>query len=181
MVSSSSNAQLQQPVYEQHSYAGWKQTRLELLKPQQRQRKARRRLEVLSYGLLAVLLFCLALTYMYLEAQINVAGREVNTLQKQVAETRKLSLISELEIGNLSSLSRVESYAKMQLGMVYPDVKSVHYLDHQVSVQLAADLQALTEEASAENIVAEEQQNLFKAWMELISGYLGDIAWAVED
>jgi len=180
-MATNSNAQLRQPVYERHSNAGWQQRRLELLKPQQRQRTAHRRREALSYGLLAVLLFCAALAYMYLEARINVAGREVNSLQSQVAETHKLALISELEIGNLSSLSRVESYARMQLGMVYPDVKSVHYLNHRVSMQLAADLQALGEEAPAETVVAEERRPLFAAWAELLSGYLGGTALAVED
>lgn len=163
----------------------WHRQRLELLKPQQRQRRAARRREVLSYCLLAILLFCAALLYMYFEARINVFGRELNDLQIQIAETQKSALRMELEIGNLSSLSRVENYATLHLGMVYPDAKSVQYLSQQASAQFNADMAALVAEAEAPEspVPAEEEKQypLFAAWTELIGHYFSGAALAVED
>lgn len=180
----SRNAQLAGPAYERSESEAWQQARLELLKPQQKQRRAKRRREALAYGFLGLLLFSLAFAYMFLESRINVAGREVNDLQVQIDETNKLALRTELEIGNLSSLSRIESYATLHLGMVYPNVKSVQYLSQQVSAQLNADLLALTvtaQEEEEKSAPEEERYPLFVAWSELIGHYFTGTALAVEE
>jgi cell division protein FtsL len=118
-----------------------------LLRPEQEQRLAKRRWEAVPYALLVLMVFIAAFAYMCLDAKIGVAGREINDLEAQIKENQTMAMRTELEIGNLSSLSRVESYAKLHLNMVYPDIGAVQYLDQQASGWLATELAALVAEA----------------------------------
>jgi cell division protein FtsL len=142
------SAHLAQTSLERPSDAAWRRQRLELLRPEQEQRLAKRRWEAVPYVLLVVMVFAAAFAYMCLDAKIGVAGREINGLEAQIKDNQTLAMRTELEIGNLSALSRVESYAQQNLDMVYPDIGAVQYLDQQVSARLAAELAALAAEAA---------------------------------
>jgi cell division protein FtsL len=179
-MAASRSAQLAQPYLEQIYDAQWRRKRLELLKPGQEQRLAKRRWEAVPFALLVVLVFAVAFAYMCLDAKIGMSGREINDLEAQIKETQTLSRRTELEIGTLSSLARIESYAKLHLNMVYPDIGAVQYLDQQVSVQLAAQLAALVAEEPPEEPEA-ERHPLLAAWAELLSGYFSDTALAIDD
>jgi cell division protein FtsL len=179
MVASRS-AQLARPYLEQPADAVWRQKRLELLQPEQEQRLSKRRWEAAPFVLLAMLVLTAAFAYMCLDAQIGLAGREINNLQVQIKEEEALGMRTEVEIGSLSSLARIESYAQLHLGMVYPDIKAVYYLDQQVSNMLTAELIALAE-AVPEPELAAEQRPMLAVWTEALKNYISGTALAVED
>ena len=174
------SAQLAQPYYEYPHHKKWQQKRLELLRPEQEQRLTKRRWEVVPFVLLVVLVFTAAFAYVWMDAKIGVLGREINHIDMQITEAHTLSMRAEMEIGSLSALSRVESYAKLHLDMVYPDIRAVQYLDQQVSSLLATELSSLTEN-EAEPEAEPERHPLLAAWTELISGYFSGTALALSD
>jgi cell division protein FtsL len=181
-MAASRSAQLVQPYLERPGAAAWRQKRLELLQPEEKQRLAKRRWEAAPFVFLVALVFAAAFAYMYLDAKIGVAGLEINDLETQIQEKQTLTLRTELEIGVLSSLARVESYAKLHLGMVYPDIGAVQYLDQQVSNMLAAELAALAAEAPEPAPEPEAKRRpLLTAWAELISSYFFGAALAISD
>jgi len=178
-MAASRNAQLAQPYFERPATEEWQRRRLELLRPEQEQRLARRRWEAVPYVLLVALILVFAFAYMCLDAQIGLAGRQINDLDAQTAQMQTQSLRTEVEIGNLSSLSRIESYAKLHLNMVYPDIQAVQYLDQRVSQQLAVELSGV--KAAAPVPAAEpapQYHPLLAAWAELIDYYFSGTALA---
>jgi cell division protein FtsL len=168
-MAASRSAQLAQPYLEQPRDAAWRRRRLELLKPEQEQRLAKRRWEAAPYVLLVAMIFVAAFAYMCLDAKIGLAGREINALNTQIKENQTLARRAELDIGSLSSLARIESYAKLHLNMVYPDIGAVHYLDQHVSSRLAAELAAL-EAIEAEAAPPAESRPWLAILAELING-----------
>lgn len=184
------NAQ-SEPTFARPNTAAWQKQRMELLKPQQQVRTVRRRHEAVSYLLLALVIFSAAFAYVFLNGQIHVAAREVTRLEAQIAEIENNSKRTELAIGELGSLAQVEEYATSHLGMVYPELTSIQYLDQQVSYQIATDLAALApaetiqpEEAAAEQAPVPEEQEaspVFAAWAELFGQYFAGTALAVQD
>ncbi|MCL1974576.1 MAG: hypothetical protein FWG61_00270 [Firmicutes bacterium] len=172
------STQLAETYLERPQTLQWQRRRLELLQPEQEQRMAKRRWETVPYVLLVALIFIFAFAYMCLDAKIGVAGLKINDLEAQIKEQQTLSLRTELEIGVLSSLSRIENYAKLHLGMVYPDIGAVHYLDQQVSNMLAEELAVLAE---AEPPTEQEVQEtpLLKVWAELVNKYVSGAAMAM--
>ena len=167
-MATSRSAQLAQTYLDRPSDAAWRRQRLELLRPEQEQRLTKRRWEAVPFVLLVAMVFAAAFAYMYLDAKIGLAGREINDLEAQIKESQTLAMRTELEIGSLSSLSRIESYAKLHLGMVYPDIGAVQYLDQHVSSRLAAEMTALTAEEPAPATAA-EQRPLLAILMELLA------------
>ncbi|MCL1905838.1 MAG: hypothetical protein FWG06_02385 [Clostridiales bacterium] len=179
-MAASRSAQLAQSYFEQPVDAAWRRQRLELLRPEQEQRLSKRRWEALPFALLTTVVLAAAFAYMCMDAQIGLAGREINDIQAQIKEEQAMTMRTELEIGSLSSLSRVESYAQLHLGMVYPDIKAVHYLDQQVSNMLAANMAAL--QAKEPDIEPKPERRTFTAALvELINRCFSGTALAVED
>ena len=176
----SRSAQLAGPYLEQPYDAAWRRQRLELLRPQQEQRLSKRRWEAASLVLLVALVFAAAFAYMCLDAKIGVAGREINDLDTQIMDAQTLSQRTELEIGALSSLSRIESYAELHLNMVYPDIGAIQYLDPRVNDMLAAELAALAA-TEPEADPEKERSPVLAAVMELIKGLLSGKALAIND
>ncbi|MCL1816954.1 MAG: hypothetical protein FWG43_05070 [Clostridiales bacterium] len=201
-MSISSGAQLRQPYWDdalaRQPYwdnvpdEQWRKKRLELLRPAEEQRHAKRRWETLPYVAIVVLLFTVAFAYIYFDAKIGEAGREINRLDTLAVEEYNMAQRTELEIGTLSSLTRIESYAKLHLNMVYPDIGAVQYLDQRVSGWLADQLSILAEdkpklaeeaitatklelepepETVAKPQAEQEHHPLITAWIELIGGH----------
>jgi cell division protein FtsL len=165
----SRSAQLAQVYLDKPHDLAWQQRRLELLQPEQEQRLAKRRWDVIPILLLVALVFAAAFAYIGLDAKIGVAGREINDINAQVKENYMLAQRTELEIGTLSSLSRIESYAKLHLDMVYPDIGAVQYLDQRVSTLLAAELAALTP-PQAEPEPEAQRPSILAVLAELLNG-----------
>ena len=181
-MAASPSAQLAQPNLEQPYGVKWQRKRLELLRPELDQRLAKRRWEAVPFVLLVLLVFGAAFAYMCLDAKIGVAGREINNMEVQIAEKQTLTLRTELEIGRLSSLNRIESYAILHLGMIYPDIGAVQYLDQQVSSMLAAELAALSDKAQEPEAAPEtEKHPLLAAWTKLVNSYFSGTALAMNE
>lgn len=185
------NAFAEQHDYQHAQQEAWQRARLELLQPQHKQRLNQRRQELAVYMLAALAIFVCALAYMVLEAKIGAAGHEVNSIQAQIAEVNNLALRTEYEIGSLSSLARVESYAKLRLGMVYPDINAVQYLHPATTDNIAAALALLEEEAqqpaaatlevSEGESESESESGMFGAWSVMIEQYFSGLAFAAEE
>lgn len=179
---SARNAKLFEPALERGQGELWQRQRLELLQPGQRQRVARRRREGLVYGLIAILIFASAFVYMAFEARIGEAGREINLLHSQIRTVENQNLNIQLQISSYRSLGRIESYAMNYLGMVFPDIREVRYLDQQFSIQVARDLMLmqpdLVEEISEMPEPAEHA--LFGAWAEWLNAYFSSTALALD-
>lgn len=86
-------------------------------------------------GVSAIFIYLLGVTFM--SAKIYSAGVEINSLQSQIAETEEMIARAELEIGELASLERIETYALENLGMVYPASDDIYFLDEQSSLRIA--------------------------------------------
>jgi cell division protein FtsL len=176
MMAAGRSAQLSQPYLKRPDDIKWQQKRLELLRPEQEQRLAKRRWEAVPYILVSALLLAAVFAYMCLDAKIGQAGREINGLDTLIKENQILSQRTELEIGSLSSLARIESYAKLHLSMVYPDVGAMLYLDPIVSKMLATELAVL-----AEQIPAPPPKVQRRPLWELLRSYLSGTAQAVDN
>ena len=172
------SSQLARSYLERPGDTLWRQKRLELLKPEQKQRLAKRRWEVAPFIMLVALVFFAAFAYMCLDAKIGGAGLEINELDARIREKQTLSQRTELEISSLSSLARIESYAKLHLNMVYPDIGAVQYLDPNISKMLAADMAVLAEQAPAAP-APEEGRPLLETLRELVGRYFPGIALAI--
>lgn len=142
-----------------------------------------RRADAIKIGLavVAVMLYLLSLTMM--EAKIGNMVSHINGIQREIDNTVNASLRSDLEIGELSSLGRIEAYAVTQLGMVSPDVDNIHYLNGESSQMILTGQQNLAEQ---EVIVAEETEEEIKPtfWQSLatlIQGYWQGEALAAND
>ena len=166
-MAASRSAQLAQPYLEQPHDMEWQRKRWELLQPEQEQRLARRRWDAAPYVLLLAMMFSAAFAYMCLDAKIGEAGREINALHSQIKESQTLAQRTELEIGSLSSLARIESYAKLHLNMVYPDIGAVQYLNQQASSKLASELAALAAK-EPEQVPVEERRPWLAVLAELV-------------
>ncbi len=153
----------------------WQQRRLELLAPQQKVRQEQKRKEVVRYALAAMAVFAYALVYMVLEANIGVLGAEIINLQGQIAEQENDSLRAEYEIGSLSSLDRIESYAQLHLGMVYPDINSVQYLSPAIAQNIETEIMSV-QAAQNEPPAEIENTNLIAAWSDMFGNYFSALA-----
>lgn len=168
----SKSAQLAETYIERPATYKWQKTRLELLEPEQQQRRAKRRSEAAPFVLMVLLIFFVAFAYMCLDAKIGMAGFMINDLDSQIEELQTLSLRTELEIGVLSSLARIESYAKLHLGMIYPDIGAVHYMDQQVSNMLAVQLAVLAvDDAGPEMEPEVAPRPVLAVWAEAMRSY----------
>ena len=114
-----------------------------------------RRADAIKIGLtvVAVMLYLLSLTMM--EAKIGNMVSRINGIQREIDNTVNASLRSDLEIGELSSLGRIEAYAVTKLGMVSPGVDNIHYLNGESSQLILSGQQNLTER---EAVIAEEAE-----------------------
>ena len=81
--------------------------------------------------LLSVLvLFVLALGYIFLEARISNCGLEIDDLKVRIAAAERSNERHSLNIATLASMDRVEPYAMLNLGMVYPQQQDIAYMHY---------------------------------------------------
>lgn len=130
-------------------------------------------------GVSAVFIYLLGVTFM--SAKIYSAGVEINSLQSQIAETEEMIARAELEIGELASLERIETYALENLGMVYPASDDIYFLDEQSSLRIAQGQQELAIAASAEEEAVAEEQSLWQSIVDGFTSFLTGTANAAEN
>ena len=130
-------------------------------------------------GVSAIFIYLLGVTFM--SAKIYSAGVEINSLQSQIAETEEMIARAELEISELASLERIETYALENLGMVYPASDDIYFLDEQSSLRIAQGQQELAIAASAEEEAVAEEQSLWQSIVDGFTSFLTGTANAAEN
>ncbi|MCR4963546.1 MAG: hypothetical protein K6B40_06695 [Firmicutes bacterium] len=117
-------------------------------------RKRRLRRDRLAVCLVSVCLLAFCFTYLLLAAKIGMTNGQINSVQRQIAETQNDIALAEFEYGKLNSLARIQAYASDQLGMIKPEAGEVYYLNEKNSAYIAMGLQNGMEQ---ENISALEE------------------------
>ncbi len=134
-------------------------------------------IEKMLVAFLGVIIFCSALAYIVLQAQISTAGYQIHELQRSIDDTEVQSQRLELEIGELGSLGQIETYATMQLGMVYPDVENIDYIDSDLKLQVAENL---ADDKEVSDVQVQSEYPLWDSIGNLISSHFRGTASAAE-
>ena len=167
-------------AYEQAQ--SYERRRMEVLDGKQakvREDAKRADIVMIVVGVSAIFIYLLGVTFM--SAKIYSAGVEINSLQSQIAETEEMIARAELEIGELASLERIETYALENLGMVYPASDDIYFLDEQSSLRIAQGQQELAIAASAEEEAVAEEQSLWQSIVDGFTSFLTGTANAAEN
>lgn len=93
--------------------------------------------DVVRITLAAITLFMFLLGMTFMGANICNTDAQINYLKEQIAEKQDLIAQTELQLAQLSSLDRVEAYAKENLGMVYPGVNDFYFLGEESALIIA--------------------------------------------
>lgn len=163
-MSSSAHAQVLAP-----SQAS-ERRRIEVLDGKQaRVREDARRADVvrISLTVATLLMFLLALTFM--SAKVYSTGVEINHLKSEIEQTNTLAARTELELGQMASLERIEAYATEELGMVYPAANDIYLLGEESARRIAEGQQqiALAEAEALDGSVENPR------WREIVDGIAG--------
>ena len=124
----------------------------------------------LSLGAAAVMICLLGMTFM--SAKICNLGVEINSLKSQIEDTQVMTARAELQLGELSSLERIESYAVANLGMVYPSADYVYFLSA-ASTQTVAETETL--------VAAIEEESTWQKLLNNIAGFFRGTASAADN
>ncbi|MCI8336714.1 MAG: hypothetical protein HFI72_06120 [Peptococcaceae bacterium] len=81
---------------------------------------------VLVVGILCM--FSLALLYTFMAAKITMGGYTINALKADIETIENQNHRLTLEIEEKSSLKRIETLARTELGMIAPNGKNVYYV-----------------------------------------------------
>ena len=147
-----------------------------------REKRNARRADIvkITLAVTAVMVYLLAVTMM--EAKIGNLVNRINTLEADIEDTINASLRTDLEIGELSSLERIEEYATAELGMIRPGVEDIHYLNGESSGRILAGQNQSTQELEAEPIEAtiEQESTFLQSIGRLLKGYWNGQALAAD-
>ncbi len=133
--------------------------------------------EKVMVAFLGVIIFASALVYIVLQAQISTAGYQMHELQGNIDDMAVQSQRLELEIGELSSLAKIENYAETKLSMVYPDVSNIDYIDSDLKVKVAQEIEA---DKNTSNKQSRSEYPLWQSIGNLISTHFRGTASAAE-
>jgi len=121
---------------------------------QARVREDAKRGDVVRITLAVVTLFMFLLGMTFMSAKIYSTDAKINGLHAQISDTKDKIGQIELELAQLSSLDRVETYAVANLGMVYPGADDFYFLDEQSALIIAQgerDMQMVSAETNVES------------------------------
>ena len=97
-------------------------TSFTLLKRQKITRRATKgKKTVFLLSLLITLLVCSLIFFVWARLQITYLGYQISRANSEHTQLFKLNKQMKLEVASLKSLSRIESIAKNQLGLVNPE------------------------------------------------------------
>ena len=113
-------------------------TQLQKLEKQQTKSKIIFKEKAMVFCVIGAILL-MAFGFSMLEARIGIAGHRISETREAIAQAENINQRVELEIADLSSLSRIEEYAFTKLGMTYPQFNDIAYLNYQLpqTVQVA--------------------------------------------
>lgn len=182
-------------AYSTHAYEeaqSFEQRRLRVLDGSAaREKRNAHRADVIKIGLVLIAIMVYLLSVTMMEAKIGNMVSRINGLQRDIEDTANASLRADLQIGELSSLDRIETYAVSYLGMVSPGMDDIHCLNGESSQRILAgqqeasmaqqDAPAAEEEAAQPAQEEEAEQPSF--WQNLslmLKGYWNGQAKAEE-
>ncbi len=93
----------------------------------ERDRRRRRELVLVVFGLLPLAAALLGFTWIHLE--VRQIGYHIEQLERRVVELRNLERRLDLETSYLSSPERIESEASELLGMVWPTLDDMIFVE----------------------------------------------------
>ncbi len=93
----------------------------------ERDRRRRRELVLVVFGLLPLAAALLAFTWIHLE--VRQTGYGIERLERRLVELRDLERRLDLETSYLSSPARIESEASALLGMVLPTLEDMIFVE----------------------------------------------------
>lgn len=102
--------------------------------------------------MISLCVFAMALIFCILEAKIGICGYTIIETKSEIEAVQNRTKRLELEIADLASLSRVEEYARVKLGMVYPDTTKIAYIDYK-PLEVATSLDRAEEEEGPVTII----------------------------
>lgn len=80
-------------------------------------------------GMLCIaLIFLLGMSFVAQHVWINFLGFQITEIKKEIVNLQTDSEKLKLKIANTCSLEKVEEVAVKEMGMIYPNDKSVHYI-----------------------------------------------------
>jgi len=74
------------------------------------------------------LIFLIGMSFVAQHVWINYLGFQITELKKEIVDIQTSNEKLKLKIANLVSLDKVEEVAIGQLGMIYPNDQTVHYI-----------------------------------------------------
>jgi cell division protein FtsL len=160
-MSSSAHAQVLAPS------RGYERRRIEVLDGKQaKAREDAHRADVVRIGLSVATIFMFLLALTFMSAKVYSAGVEINSLKSQIEDTETLAARTELELGQLTSLDRIEAYATDNLGMVYPAADDIYLLGEESSLRIAEGQQEIALAEAEASGQGEENPR----WRDLVDG-----------
>ena len=136
----------------------------------------------ITLAVTALMVYLLAVTMM--EAKIGNLVGQINGLKEDIADMTNASLRADLEIGELSSLERIEEYATAELGMIRPGVEDIHYLNGESSQRILAGQEQTNQISTAEPVEAAatepEDSTFLQSMGMMLKGYWSGQALAVD-
>jgi len=75
-----------------------------------------------------VIMFMLSMTFVVKHVWINFLGFQISGLKNEIVNIQTNNDKMKLKIASVGSLEKVEEIAVNELGMVYPENESVHYI-----------------------------------------------------
>jgi len=99
-------------------------------------KKEKRNRKITRATLIAMLLAACAvfLLFVGIKAQTSKLKYDINQLNKEIAETQKDITKLEVQIKSASNISNIEVKA-LEMGMIYPDVDQIIYLQGESDIQ----------------------------------------------
>ncbi len=111
---------------------------------------------VLVVGILCM--FSLALLYTFMAAQITMGGYTINALKADIETIENQNHRLTLEIEEKSSLKRIETLARTELGMIASNGKNVYYVAMDTAAPVLVDSQMPQTSQTNQAVVAEKAQ-----------------------
>lgn len=149
-----------------------RQAQLKVLKEEKNKAAALLRSRIIMLASVLVI-FSLAFCYTFIEAKILGCAKDINTMKNEIASVERNNERMAVDALSLASLERVETYAKLNLGMVFPDQNKIAYMDFGgVGAAMASLLEdeVLSLLAGASGKPAEDVKPILQALDRLLNG-----------
>ncbi|MGI6225218.1 MAG: septum formation initiator family protein [Peptococcales bacterium] len=133
---------------------------------------------------LIVLMFLTGISFVAQHVWLNFLGFQITEIKKEIIKIQTTNEKLQLKIANFNSLEKIEEVAINQLGMIYPDDKTVHYIFQEGTSEDNVDVtQQLAGYVTAPVIVEEEvainNHYTSKAWLGTVQDFF--YHWLMKD